>query len=409
MALREHIQDIRAEFPILDIMVHGRPLVYLDSAATSQKPKAVLDALDKYYTQYNSNVHRGVHELSQQATTAYENARQTVANFINAEHDHEIIFTRGTTESINLVASSYCRKYVKPGDAILISGMEHHSNIVPWQIACEQAGANLRVIPIDEQGELKLETLDVLLDADVKLVAITMISNTLGTINPVKEIIAKAHHLNIPVLLDAAQAIQHMPVDVQALDVDFLVFSGHKMYGPTGIGVLYGKSKWLDAIPPYQGGGDMIKSVTFARTVYNELPYKFEAGTPDIAGAIGLAAAIEFISQLGLENIAAYEQELIQYAYQELQNIPGLRFIGDSKNRAGAISFLIDDLHPYDVGELLDKMGVAVRTGHHCTQPIMDQFGIPGTVRASFAVYNTKSEIDILIKSLHQAIKMLKN
>jgi len=409
MALREHIQDIRAEFPILDIMVHGRPLVYLDSAATSQKPKAVLDALDKYYTQYNSNVHRGVHELSQQATTAYENARQTVANFINAEHDHEIIFTRGTTESINLVASSYCRKYVKPGDAILISGMEHHSNIVPWQIACEQTGANLRVIPIDEQGELKLETLDVLLDADVKLVAITMISNTLGTINPVKEIIAKAHHLNIPVLLDAAQAIQHMPVDVQALDVDFLVFSGHKMYGPTGIGVLYGKSKWLDAIPPYQGGGDMIKSVTFARTVYNELPYKFEAGTPDIAGAIGLAAAIEFISQLGLENIAAYEQELIQYAYQELQNIPGLRFIGDSKNRAGAISFLIDDLHPYDVGELLDKMGVAVRTGHHCTQPIMDQFGIPGTVRASFAVYNTKSEIDILIKSLHQAIKMLKN
>ncbi|HQW12638.1 MAG TPA: cysteine desulfurase [Saprospiraceae bacterium] len=409
MALREHIQDIRTEFPILDIMVHGRPLVYLDSAATSQKPKAVLDALDKYYTQYNSNVHRGVHELSQQATTAYENARQTVANFINAEHDHEIIFTRGTTESINLVASSYCRKYVKPGDAILISGMEHHSNIVPWQIACEQTGANLRVIPIDEQGELKLETLDVLLDADVKLVAITMISNTLGTINPVKEIIAKAHHLNIPVLLDAAQAIQHMPVDVQALDVDFLVFSGHKMYGPTGIGVLYGKSKWLDAIPPYQGGGDMIKSVTFARTVYNELPYKFEAGTPDIAGAIGLAAAIEFISQLGLENIAAYEQELIQYAYQELQNIPGLRFIGDSKNRAGAISFLIDDLHPYDVGELLDKMGVAVRTGHHCTQPIMDQFGIPGTVRASFAVYNTKSEIDILIKSLHQAIKMLKN
>ncbi|HQW56016.1 MAG TPA: aminotransferase class V-fold PLP-dependent enzyme, partial [Saprospiraceae bacterium] len=250
MALREHIQDIRTEFPILDIMVHGRPLVYLDSAATSQKPKAVLDALDKYYTQYNSNVHRGVHELSQQATTAYENARQTVANFINAEHDHEIIFTRGTTESINLVASSYCRKYVKPGDAILISGMEHHSNIVPWQIACEQTGANLRVIPIDEQGELKLETLDVLLDADVKLVAITMISNTLGTINPVKEIIAKAHHLNIPVLLDAAQAIQHMPVDVQALDVDFLVFSGHKMYGPTGIGVLYGKSKWLDAIPP---------------------------------------------------------------------------------------------------------------------------------------------------------------
>jgi len=409
MALREHIQDIRTEFPILDIMVHGRPLVYLDSAATSQKPKAVLDALDKYYTQYNSNVHRGVHELSQQATTAYENARQTVANFINAEHDHEIIFTRGTTESINLVASSYCRKYVKPGDAILISGMEHHSNIVPWQIACEQTGANLRVIPIDEQGELKLETLDVLLDADVKLVAITMISNTLGTINPVKEIIAKAHHLNIPVLLDAAQAIQHMPVDVQALDVDFLVFSGHKMYGPTGIGVLYGKSKWLDAIPPYQGGGDMIKSVTFARTVYNELPYKFEAGTPDIAGAIGLAAAIEFISQLGLENIAAYEQELIQYAYQELQNIPGLRFIGDSKNRAGAISFLIDDLHPYDVGELLDKMGVAVRPGHHCTQPIMDQFGIPGTVQASFAVYNTKSEIDILIKSLHQAIKMLKN
>jgi cysteine desulfurase/selenocysteine lyase len=401
------IENIRKDFPILDTQVYGKNLVYFDNAATTQKPVQVLAALDDYYTRYNSNVHRGVHLLSQQATAAYEESRKKVAAFINAAHSDEVIFTKGTTDGINLVASSFGRKFLQPGDSILISAMEHHSNIVPWQMICEERGATLKVIPMDQNGVLQIDLLSDLLDENVKLVAVTYVSNSLGTINPVREIIKQAHAQNIPVLIDAAQAIQHIPLDVQELDVDFLVFSGHKIYGPTGIGALYGKEKWLNAMPPYQGGGDMIKTVTFAKTTYNDLPYKFEAGTPDMSGAVGLAAAIDYVSSIGVEAIAEAEHELLIYGLSRLAEIEGIRFIGQSPERASVISFLLDGIHPYDLGELLDKQGIAIRTGHHCTEPVMDFFGIPGTCRASFSFYNTKEEIDLLVAGIKRAAAIL--
>jgi len=401
------IENIRKDFPILDTQVYGKNLVYFDNAATTQKPVQVLAALDDYYTRYNSNVHRGVHLLSQQATAAYEESRKKVAAFINAAHSDEVIFTKGTTEGINLVASSFGRQFLNPGDSIVISAMEHHSNIVPWQMICEERGATLKVIPMDKNGVMQIDQLAMLLDERVKLVSTTYVSNSLGTINPVREIIRQAHALNIPVLIDAAQAIQHIPVDVQELDVDFLVFSGHKIYGPTGIGVLYGKEKWLNAMPPYQGGGDMIKTVTFEKTTYNELPYKFEAGTPDMSGAIGLGVAIDYVSSIGVEAIAEAEHELLTYGLKRLAEIEGIRFIGQSPERASVISFLLEGIHPYDLGELLDKQGIAIRTGHHCTEPVMDFFGIPGTCRASFAFYNTKDEIDLLVAGIKRAAAIL--
>jgi cysteine desulfurase/selenocysteine lyase len=401
------IEDLRKDFPILETQVYGKPLIYFDNAATTQKPVQVLKAVDDYYQQINSNVHRGVHLLSQQATAAYEEARKTVASYINAPSSDEVIFTKGTTEAINLVAATYGRKYLQAGDSILISAMEHHSNIVPWQMICEERGATLKVIPMDENGVLKMDMLPGLLDEKVKLVSITYVSNSLGTVNPVREIIKQAHALDIPVLLDVAQAIQHMPVDVQELDVDFIAFSGHKIYGPTGIGILYGKEKWLNAMPPYQGGGDMIKTVTFEKTTYNVLPYKFEAGTPDMSGAIGLAAAIDYVQRLGVESIAEAENELLDYGLQELAKVEGIQFIGKSEKRASVISFLIGDIHPYDLGELLDKQGIAIRTGHHCTEPVMDFFKIAGTCRASFSFYNTKAEIDVLVAGIKRAAAIL--
>jgi cysteine desulfurase/selenocysteine lyase len=401
------IDDLRKDFPILETQVYGKPLIYFDNAATTQKPVQVLKAVDDYYQQINSNVHRGVHLLSQQATAAYEEARKTVASYINAPSSDEVIFTKGTTEAINLVAATYGRKYLQAGDSILISAMEHHSNIVPWQMICEERGATLKVIPMDENGVLKMDMLPGLLDEKVKLVSVTYVSNSLGTVNPVREIIKQAHALDIPVLLDVAQAIQHMPVDVQELDVDFIAFSGHKIYGPTGIGILYGKEKWLNAMPPYQGGGDMIKTVTFEKTTYNVLPYKFEAGTPDMSGAIGLAAAIDYVQRLGVESIAEAENELLDYGLQELAKVEGIQFIGKSEKRASVISFLIGDIHPYDLGELLDKQGIAIRTGHHCTEPVMDFFKIAGTCRASFSFYNTKAEIDVLVAGIKRAAAIL--
>lgn len=401
------VEKLRKDFPLLQTQLYGKPLIYLDNAATTQKPQYVLDALSQYYTQYNSNVHRGVHALSQQATEAYEVARRKIAGFINARHDHEIIFTKGTTNGINLVAASFGKKFLSAGDEVLISAMEHHSNIVPWQMICEEKGAILKVIPISNTGELVMDAFDSLLTDRVKIVAVTYVSNSLGTVNPVSEIIRKAHAANIPVLIDAAQAIQHIPVDVQKLDADFLAFSGHKIYGPTGTGVLYGKEKWLNEIPPYEGGGDMIKNVTFAKTTYNELPFKFEAGTPHIAGGIVLGAAIEYVQQIGIAAIQQLEEEVVAYAYERLSSIPSLRFIGDAWHRSGAISFLVGNIHPFDMGEILDKQSIAVRTGHHCTQPVMDFFHIPGTVRASFAFYNTKAEVDALITGIEKAKRML--
>ena len=401
------IEKIRKDFPILQTKVYGKPLIYLDNAATTQKPQAVLESLHNYYTRYNSNVHRGVHFLSQQATEAYEVARKKIAGYINARHEHEIIFTKGTTNSINLVAASFGKKFLKSGDEVLISAMEHHSNIVPWQLICEEKGATLKVIPINELGELQMDAIDALLTDRVKIIAVTYVSNSLGTVNPVHEIIQKAHAVNIPVLIDAAQAVQHIPIDIQELDADFLAFSGHKIYGPTGVGILYGKEKWLNEMPPYEGGGDMIKNVTFAKTTYNELPFKFEAGTPDISGGIALGAAIDYVQQTGIAAIQQAEEEVVAYAYNRLSAIPSLRFIGDARHRSGAISFLIGNIHPYDMGEILDKQSIAVRTGHHCTQPVMDFFKIPGTVRASFAFYNTKSEVDELIKGIEKAKRML--
>jgi cysteine desulfurase/selenocysteine lyase len=401
------VEKVRKDFPILGTQVHGKPLVYFDNGATTQKPQVVIDAEARYYENYNSNVHRGVHHLSQVATNAYEQARQTVASFINAAHSHEIIFTKGTTDGINLVANAMSRRFLKAGDTVIISAMEHHSNIVPWQIACEDNGATLKVIPINEKGELQMEAFKAMLDDTVKIVAVTYVSNTMGTVNPVEEIIELAHAKNIPVLIDAAQAIQHISIDVQALKPDFLAFSGHKIYGPTGTGVLYGTTEWLNKLPPYQGGGDMIKTVTFAKTTYNELPYKFEAGTPNIAGAIALAAGIEYLQGLGLEKVQQYEEELMTYALQELRKIDGLRLIGDAAHRSGAISFLVHNIHPFDMGELLDQQGIAVRTGHHCTEPLMDLFRIPGTVRASLSFYNTKEEVDKLVAGVKRAASML--
>ncbi len=403
-----NIQKLRQDFPILSKKVNGKPLVYLDSGATAQKPKQVIDAISNYYQTQNANIHRGVHQLSQEITIAYENARATVQKHLNAPLSQEIIFTSGTTESINLVANSFGKKYIKAGDEIIISEMEHHSNILPWQILCEEKGAVLKVIPINEKGELLIDEYKKLLCDKTKIVAVTHVSNTLGTINSVKEIIALAHEKNIPVLIDGAQAVPHIKVDVQDLDADFYCFSGHKLFGPTGVGILYGKEKWLNEMPPYKVGGGTIKTVTFEKTEYADLPLKFEAGTPHIEGGIGLAAAIDYVNEIGLENIWAYEHELLEYATFKLSAIEGLRIIGTAKEKASVISFVIEEVHPLDIGIILDKQGIAVRTGHHCTQPLMGHFGIPGTIRASFAFYNTKAEIDVFIAGLQKAISMLK-
>lgn len=404
---RFDVDRIRQDFPILTRTVNNKPLVYLDNGATTQKPRQVIDAIVEYYTQLNSNVHRGVHHLSQLATDAFEVTRRKLKPFVNAAHEYEIILTKGTTEGINLVATCYGRAFVKAGDEIIISAMEHHSNIVPWQMLCEEKGATLKVIPINEAGELDMDVYRSMLGNRTKMVAVTYVSNALGTINPVAEVIELAHAAGAPVLLDAAQAIQHLPIDVQALDVDFLVFSGHKMYGPTGVGVLYGKEKWLDEMPPYQGGGEMIKEVSFEKTTYNELPFKYEAGTPNIEAGICLAHAIDYINAVGLEQVAQYEHGLLEYATQRLSEVPGLRIVGTAREKSSVISFLLDGAHPYDVGVILDKMGIAVRTGHHCTQPLMDRFGIPGTVRASIAMYNTQADIDALVTGVERAAAML--
>jgi cysteine desulfurase/selenocysteine lyase len=401
------IQKIRADFPLLKREVNGKPLVYLDNGATTQKPKVVIDAITNYYSDMNSNVHRGVHYLSQISTDAFEVTRRKVQEFINAKEDFEIIITKGTTDSINLVASCYGKAFIHEGDEIIISAMEHHSNIVPWQMLCEEKGAVLRVIPMNEKGELDIETYKNLLSDKTKLVSVTYVSNSLGTINPIKEIIDLAHAKNVPVFVDAAQAIQHIAIDVQELDVDFLAFSGHKMYAPTGVGVLYGKKDLLNAMPPYQGGGDMIKDVTFEKTTYNELPFKFEAGTPNIEAGICLAAAIDYINELGIDNIKAYEDDLLAYATAKIKDISGVRIIGEAAKKSSVLSFVVDGVHPYDIGVILDKLGIAVRTGHHCAQPVMDQFQIPGTVRASLAVYNTKEDVDNFIAGLTRALNML--
>ena len=393
---------IRADFPILSREIHGLPLVYLDNAATTQKPRSVIDAISHYYAFENANIHRGVHLLSESATESYETARRTVQHFLNAEDRSEVIFVRGATEAINLVAQTYGRAHVGAGDEIVISAMEHHSNIVPWQILCEEKGAHLRVAPINDDGELLLEELEALMSPRTRLVAITHVSNALGTVNPVSRVAEIAHRRNVPVLVDGAQAVPHGPVDVRALGCDFYVFSGHKVYGPTGIGVLYGKRQLLDAMPPYQGGGDMIRSVTFEKTLYNQLPYKFEAGTPHIAGAIGLDAALNYLAGIGPEEAFAHEQELLAYGTRALKSVPGLRLIGTAKEKAGVISFVMEDIHPHDIGTILDRQGIAIRTGHHCAQPLMQRFGIPATARASFALYNTVSEIDALVAGIHK-------
>ena len=402
------IQKIRADFPILSRKVNGKPLIYFDNGATAQKPQQVIDAIDNYYKNQNANIHRGVHTLSQQITIAYENARSTIQKHLNAAHPQEIIFTSGTTASINLVASSFGKKNISKGDEIIISAMEHHSNILPWQIVCEEKGAVLKVIPINDSGELLMDDYKKLLSDKTKIVAVTHISNTLGTINPIKEIIELARAKNIPVLIDGAQAVPHTSVNVQALDCDFYVFSGHKLFGPTGVGILYGKEKWLTDLPPYQVGGGTIKTVTFEKTEYADLPLKFEAGTPHIEGGVGLAVAIDYVNSIGLSEIAAYEHELLVYATEALQKMEGLKIIGTAKNKASVISFVVEGLHPFDIGTILDQLGVAVRTGHHCTQPLMQRYGIQGTIRASFAFYNTKEEIDEFIIGLNRAIKMLK-
>jgi len=401
------IEKVRSDFPILGEKIYGKPLVYFDNGATTQKPQQVIDTVAQYYREYNSNVHRGVHFLSQKATDAEESARRKVSSFINAAHEHEIVFTRGTTESINLVAYSFCKRYVKPGDEIIISAMEHHSNIVPWQIACEDRGATLRVIPFDSNGDLMIDEFEKLLCDRTRLVAVTWVSNTLGTVNPVKELIEKTHAFSAKILIDAAQAIQHTHVDVQALDADFLVFSGHKIYAPTGIGVLYGKEALLNEMPPYQSGGSMIKQVTFAKTTWADLPFKFEAGTPHVSGAIGLGAALDYMNETGLDAIFEAEHTLMEYGLEQLSKVPGLRLIGQPKERAGTISFLVENIHPFDLGEILDKQGIAVRTGHHCCQPIMDYYHIPGTVRASFSFYNTPAEVDALVKGIERGVAML--
>jgi cysteine desulfurase/selenocysteine lyase len=400
------VQRVRKDFPILKQEIHGRPLVYLDSAATTQKPQVVIEAINRYYTEQNANVHRGVYHLSQLATREYEDARVKVRRLINAGETHEIIFTRSTTEGINLVANSYGRKFIHENDEIVISAMEHHSNIVPWQMLAEQTGAKLRVIPINDDGELQIEEFEKILNPRVKLVAVAHISNALGTINPVKRIIELAHSIDAPVLLDGAQGAPHSKVDVRDLGVDFYTFSGHKLYGPTGIGVLYGKSELLDAMPPYQGGGDMIASVTFEKTTYNVLPAKFEAGTPHIEGAIVLGVAVDYLESIGLESIAGYEHDLLNYATEVIGAIPGVKIIGTAREKASVLSFTLKDIHPHDIGTILDQEGIAIRAGHHCAQPVMKRFGIPATARASFAFYNTREEVDALAEGIQKAIEI---
>ncbi|MCE5306932.1 MAG: cysteine desulfurase [Acidobacteriales bacterium] len=396
------VSAIRKDFPILAQEVYGKPLVYLDNAATSQKPKCVIDAVTHFYLMDNANVHRGLHQLSERSTEAFEAARSKVQRFVNAEKTREIIFVRGATEGINLVAQTYGRSRVGAGDEIVISTLEHHSNIVPWQMLCEEKGAVLRVVPINDRGEMEFDQLEKLLNRRTRLVAVAHVSNALGTINPVREIVRTAHRFNVPVLIDGAQAVPHMKVDVRNLDCDFYVFSGHKVFGPTGVGVLYGKEQLLESMPPYQGGGDMIRSVTFEKTTYNELPHKFEAGTPNIAGVIGLGAAIDYLNEIDMDAVAAHEIDLLQYATQALERIPGLRLLGTAREKAGVLSFLIDGVHPHDAGTVLDREGVAVRTGHHCAQPVMDRFGIPATTRASLAFYNTREDIDALVAGIHK-------
>ena len=400
------IQQIRADFPILGRTVYGKPLVYLDNGATTQKPRAVVEAITNEYYNTNANVHRGVHFLSQQATELHEASREAVRRFINARSTSEIVFTRGTTESINLLAATFCQSQMQAGDEVIISTMEHHSNIVPWQLQAAQRGIVLRVIPMDDRGELLLDEYERLFSPKTKIVSIAHVSNVLGTINPVKEMIATAHAHGVPVLVDGAQSIPHMPVDVRELDADFYVFSGHKVYGPTGVGVLYGKEDWLDKLPPYQGGGEMIQHVSFEKTTFNELPFKFEAGTPDYIGTTGLARALDYVSALGMDTIAAYEHELTQYATRRLKEIPGMRIFGESGQKGSVISFLVGNIHHFDLGTLLDRLGIAVRTGHHCAQPLMTRLGIEGTVRASFGLYNTKEEVDTLVAGIERVRKM---
>ena len=401
-----NITNIRAQFPALHQEVHGHPLVYLDNGATTQKPQVVIDAIQQYYAEQNSNIHRGVHYLSQLATDAYEASRTCIQKHLNAKHTHEIIFTRGITEAINLVAHGF-RSLLNTGDEVIISAMEHHSNIVPWQMACDATGAKLQIIPMDENGVLKMDVFHALLSEKTKMVAISHISNALGTINPIKEMIDASHRVGAAILIDGAQAAPHISIDVQELDADFYCISGHKMYAPTGIGALHGKEEWLNKIPPYQGGGEMIATVSFEKTTYADLPHKFEAGTPNIAGGVAFKAAIDWLNEIGLENIAQHESKLLQYAIERLSEIDGFRLIGNAPQKAGVISFMINDLHPYDIGMILDKLGIAVRTGHHCAQPVMDAFCIPGTVRASLAIYNTKDDVDRLVEGVKKAKSML--
>lgn len=407
MLTTEDILRIRSDFPILEEKIYGKPLVYFDNGATTQKPRQVLEAIEYAYNHLNANIHRGVHYLSQKATEAHEDARTTVAGFLGAAHREEIIFTRGTTEAINLVAFSFGEAFCREGDEIVVSVLEHHSNIVPWQMLCERKGMKLRVVPIHANGELDMEVFRSLLTNRTRLVAVAHVSNVLGTVNPVGEIIALAHEKGIRVLIDGAQAVPHIPVNVQQLDADLYVFSAHKIYGPTGIGVLYGKKELLNAMPPYQGGGEMIDKVSFDKTTYNVLPFKFEAGTPDYIGSTALAAALRYVSAIGIETIAAYEHDLTEYATAQLMKIEGMRIIGTAGEKSAVISFLIGNIHPYDLGMLLDKMGIAVRTGHHCAQPLIDSLNIPGTVRASFAFYNTREEVDVFIKALERILPML--
>jgi cysteine desulfurase / selenocysteine lyase len=396
------VERVRRDFPIFHKPLNGRPLIYLDNASTSQKPQAVLDSMTGFYTQACANIHRGVHYLSERATESYETSRSKLRRFLNASSNNEIIFVRGTTEGVNLVAQTYGRTHVGPGDEILISAMEHHSNIVPWQMLCEEKGGRLRVVPINTAGEFIFEQYETLLSPKTRLVAVTGVSNALGTVNPIREIIRLAHERSIPVLIDGAQMVQHMPVDVQTLDCDFFVFSGHKMYGPTGIGVLYAKERLLDLMPPYQGGGDMINSVTFEKTIYGTPPDKFEAGTPNVAGAIGLGAAVDYLQSLGLENISAHEQELLRYCSLELSAVDALQIIGTAKDKSSVISFILEGVHPHDIGTVLDNEGIAIRAGHHCAQPVMDFYGIPATARASLGLYNTREDIEALMRGLQK-------
>ncbi len=401
-----NVYEIRKDFPILEREVYGKPLVYLDNGATTQKPRTVVDAMvDEYYS-VNANVHRGVHFLSQQATELHEASRETVRRFINARSTNEVIFTRGTTESVNLLAFSFGEEFMNEGDEVIISAMEHHSNIVPWQLLAARKGIAIKVIPMNDKGELLLDEYERLFSERTKLVSITHVSNVLGTVNPVKEMITVAHDHKVPVLVDGAQGVPHISIDVQELDADFYAFSGHKIYGPTGIGVLYGKEEWLERLPPYQGGGEMIQTVSFEKTTFNELPFKFEAGTPDYIASTALARALDYVTSLGMEHIAAHEEELTRYAMERLGEIPGMRFIGEAEHKSSVISFLVANIHPFDMGTLLDRLGVAVRTGHHCAQPLMQRLGIEGTVRASFGLYNTKEEIDILVSGVTRISRM---